>query len=170
MADKHAEVSLDFANDRIIRERHHRLPRQFYRGFTQAVFTVCAKAGTETLASPAVFDALHAWLLESCEAHSAKLLALTVMPDHLHAMLMGESEQADTWAAMTLFKQKCGFHGARRFPGLQFQKDFYDHMIRNDEDAGAHLRYIVANPLRAGLVTEWDQYPYTFVPKDIEFR
>jgi len=170
MADDHAQFGSESPNSGDVRERTHRLPRESYRGFTQAIFTVCARNGSSVLSTPIVFEAVHAWLVESCQAHSVKLLALTVMPDHLHTMLMGESEQADMWAAMTLFKQKCGFHGARRFPGLQLQKDFCDHIIRTDEDAGAHLRYIVANPLRAGLVTEWDQYPYTFVPKDIEFR
>ena len=35
----------------------------------------------------------------------------------------------------------------------------YDHVLRNDEDVRATARYIVADPLRAGLVDSIGDYP-----------
>jgi putative transposase len=39
------------------------------------------------------------------------------------------------------------------------KKAFYDHAVRKDEDVQGIARYIVANPLRAGLVKHIGYYP-----------
>jgi REP element-mobilizing transposase RayT len=61
---------------------------------------------------------------------------------------------------MKRFKQRSSFWLAQNRPGIRWQKDFYDHILRRDEDLIRHVRYILANPIRAGLVTDWRQYPY----------
>jgi REP element-mobilizing transposase RayT len=48
-------------------------------------------------------------------------------------------------------------HLSRR--GALWQKAFYDHALRKDEDVQNIARYIVANPLRAGLVKNIGEYP-----------
>ncbi|MCY1446959.1 hypothetical protein D9M71_635550 [compost metagenome] len=40
-----------------------------------------------------------------------------------------------------------------------WQKGFHDHALRHDEDLQDVARYIVANPLRAGLVKRAGDYP-----------
>jgi putative transposase len=40
-----------------------------------------------------------------------------------------------------------------------WQRGFHDHAIRKDEDIKRIARYIVANPLRAGLVEKIEDYP-----------
>ena len=40
-------------------------------------------------------------------------------------------------------------------------QDFYDHIIRADEDLGAQIRYVADNPVRRGLVKSWQEYPFT---------
>ena len=40
-----------------------------------------------------------------------------------------------------------------------WQTNYYDHAIRQDEDLRKVARYIVANPLRAGLVEQIGDYP-----------
>lgn len=149
------------------RERRHRLPRETYRGFKCVAFTVCASDGSIALADADVFRALREWLETACAKHGADLVVLTVMPDHFHATLQGLREDADLWAAMCLFKQKCGFLGPRLLAGLRLQKGFYDHIIRKDEDLRNHVRYILSNPVRAGPVDTCDQYPFSFTPEGI---
>jgi putative transposase len=41
-----------------------------------------------------------------------------------------------------------------------WQRGFYDRAIRKEEDLLAVARYIVANPLRAGLVSQLSDYPF----------
>jgi REP element-mobilizing transposase RayT len=43
--------------------------------------------------------------------------------------------------------------------GQLWQKSFHDHALRKEEDLLAIARYIVANPLRAGLVKKIGDYP-----------
>ncbi len=41
-----------------------------------------------------------------------------------------------------------------------WQKGFHDHAIREEEDLRAVARYVVANPVRAGLVQSVRDYPH----------
>lgn len=42
-----------------------------------------------------------------------------------------------------------------------WQKDFFDHVIRNDKDLHENLEYIAMNPVREGYVTRPQFYPFT---------
>jgi hypothetical protein len=44
--------------------------------------------------------------------------------------------------------------------GRIWQAGYFDHAIRNEKHLRSVARYIVANPLRAGLVDEVAQYPH----------
>jgi REP element-mobilizing transposase RayT len=45
-------------------------------------------------------------------------------------------------------------------PEIRWQKDFYDHVIRTNEDIAAQVRYILDNPVRKGLASSWEEYPF----------
>ena len=86
----------------------------------------------------------------------AETLAYVLMPDHLH-WLMRLGERADLSSTVAAMKSL----SARRLGrGRLWQPAFHDHAIRRDEDIRAAARYIVANPLRAGLVEDIGQYPH----------
>ena len=59
------------------------------------------------------------------------------------------------------FKQKTTYRARKAGQKFGWQKDFYDHIIRIREDFGAQVRYIANNPVREGLVKNWDEYPFT---------
>ena len=42
-----------------------------------------------------------------------------------------------------------------------WQSDFYDHIFRRDESFANQIRYIANNPVRRGLVENWEHYPCT---------
>ena len=144
-----------------IREKCHRLPRESYVGYKTVVFTICGAPQCCNLATESIFQALSKWLKDACARHGTELLVLVVMPDHLHAVLRGCTENADLWGAISLFKQKAGFHG-KRSPGLRLQKDFYDHILRKEEQLTKHLNYVLGNPVAAGLTEGWDEYPFSY--------
>ena len=148
-------------------ERKHRLPRECYLGCRTASFTVHAAEGCANLAQKPVFEACLRWLQEACAAHNVAITLFTVMPDHMHMVLIGENESADLWAAMTAFKQKCGFYGRRELGRFLLQKDFFDHVFHGFEDVHGTIRYIAANPCRKGLASAWDEYPYTYATPEL---
>ena len=100
-------------------------------------------------------------LRETAEAGMAEWLAWVIMPDHLHALLrLGAA--TDLAALMRTVKGR----SARRINALRGSKDrlwqphFHDHALRAEENRVAVARYIVANPLRAGLVRRIGDYPH----------
>ena len=87
-------------------------------------------------------------------------LAWVVMPDHVH-WLFQLGENMDLSAAIKRFKACSArrVNGYLNRQGALWQKAFYDHALRKDEDVREIARYIVANPLRAGLTRNIGDYP-----------
>ena len=50
---------------------------------------------------------------------------------------------------------------AARAPQSALAAHEYDRVLRADEDTVSVVRYILENPLRAGLVTRPEDYPYS---------
>jgi hypothetical protein len=51
----------------------------------------------------------------------------------------------------------------RMFSGLSYFTDprlVYDRVLRHNDDAGDFVRYILDNPVRAGLVEDPNAYPF----------
>jgi REP element-mobilizing transposase RayT len=46
--------------------------------------------------------------------------------------------------------------------GPCWQRRFYDHALRKEEDIRATAEYIVNNPVRAGFVENWVDYPFSW--------
>ena len=44
--------------------------------------------------------------------------------------------------------------------GSLWQREYFDRQLRSDEDVRAKAEYIAMNPVRAGLVTKPDDYPW----------
>lgn len=82
------------------------------------------------------------------------------MPDHVHILLHGNNPKADLWRTVVDFKQGSGYWLSRHRPGVSWQKDFHDHIIRQSEDLVTHVRYILDNPRRKGLVSDWEAYQF----------
>ena len=87
-------------------------------------------------------------------------LAWVVMPDHVH-WLFQLGKNMDLSAAVKRFKACSArrVNGHLSQQGALWQKSFYDHALRQDEDIRDVARYIVANPLRAGLAERIGDYP-----------
>jgi REP element-mobilizing transposase RayT len=85
----------------------------------------------------------------------AATLAFVVMPDHLHWLVELEGP-ADLSAVVQAVKSVT----AHRVGGPVWQDGFHDHALRREEDLVKAARYLVANPLRAGLVTRLGDYPH----------
>lgn len=91
----------------------------------------------------------------------AHTLAWCLMPDHLH-WLMQLAETLPLTRVVQRFKSLSAIavnHALGR-SGAVWAGAYHDHQLRQEEDLRIVARYIVANPLRAGLVTRLGDYPY----------
>jgi putative transposase len=90
----------------------------------------------------------------------ARSLCWVVMPDHAHLLLqLGES---DLSGVVRRLKGRSGLQLNREIgrKGRFWSPGFHDHGLRREEDVRGIARYIVSNPLRAGLVQRLGDYPY----------
>lgn len=85
----------------------------------------------------------------------AETLAYVIMPDHLH-WLMKLENTINLSRVVGAVKSL----SAHRLKEIIWQPGFHDHAVRNEEDLQTIARYIVANPLRAGLVKSIGDYPH----------
>lgn len=83
---------------------------------------------------------------------AGRTLAFVVMPDHIHWLL---ELSGDLGQSVRLYKALVSV----RIGQAIRQRGFHDHAIRADEDLQAAARYLVANPLRAGLAKHVGDYP-----------
>src|SRR5438067_11446120 len=90
--------------------------------------------------------------------------AYCFMPDHLH-LLLSPSGQTSISDFVRVFKslsvRLAWRHGHQ---GKLWQESFYDHFLRKDEDFQRHIEYILNSPVRWGLVSEWQQDPFSGAP------
>lgn len=85
----------------------------------------------------------------------SETLAFCLMPDHLH-WLFRLGHGGDLSGVVGQMKGR----SARLVPLLRWQRGFHDHAVRNDEDLRRLARYIVSNPVRAGLVRRVGDHPH----------
>ncbi|WP_448105851.1 REP-associated tyrosine transposase [Pseudomonas azerbaijanoccidentalis] len=89
----------------------------------------------------------------------ANSLAWVVMPDHFHWLVELQSIPLRTLMARTKSRTTVTLNRELQRAGSLWQPGFHDRAIRREEDLQAVARYIVANPLRAGLVGKVGDYP-----------
>jgi REP element-mobilizing transposase RayT len=85
----------------------------------------------------------------------AETLAFVVMPDHLHCLLSlgaGADLTAEVQAVKSVTAHLVG--------GKVWQRGFHDRAIRREDDLPAVARYVVANPVWAGLVQRVGAYSH----------
>ena len=93
------------------------------------------------------------------EESAVDSLAWVVMPDHFH-WLFG-LKAGTLHASMRRLKSRSAI-AVNRFigeSGRVWQAGYHDHALRAEEDIKDVAQYIVANPLRARLVTRIGDYP-----------
>jgi len=94
------------------------------------------------------------------ETRGFAVLAYCLMPDHVHLLLEGVLETANLAEAVRLWKQRTGFNWKQRTAARLWQEGFHDRVLRDSDDAASVVRYILENPVRAGLVSSVTDYPW----------
>ena len=93
-------------------------------------------------------------------AEGFAILAYCFMPDHLHMLVEGVTPSSDLQRFARLAKQHSGFDYAARHGGRLWQEGYHEHILRTNENARAFARYILANPVRAGLAATPGEFPH----------
>jgi putative transposase len=99
-------------------------------------------------------------LARFAQGHGFDLEAYCIMPDHVHALIAGDAaRESDLHTVVHRFKQRLGYEFKSRTGQSLWQRSYYDHVLRPNEQAQLHAAYIIANPVRAGLVATPSRWP-----------
>jgi len=123
-------------------------------------------------------DALRQSIQTVKQRHSFKIDAMVVMPDHLHALItlpVGDNDYATRWKLIKAgFSRKIpkGEHvnpsrASKRERGI-WQRRYWEHLIRDDNDYQAHINYIHYNPVKHGYVQQAVKWPYSSIHRYIK--
>lgn len=100
-------------------------------------------------------------LRERATATGVEVYAYCVMPDHIH-LLLAASPLCDIPMFVGQFKNLVQrFAWLSGVQGTFWQRSFWDHFLRADEDLEQVLAYVLNNPVRYGLVEDRRDYPYS---------
>ena len=95
------------------------------------------------------------------------LYAAVIMPDHLH--LVAALRQGSLSQLMRGFKSYTAkeINSCLNRQGKFWQPQYHDHALRKDEDLNKVVLYALNNPVRAGLVDDFHEYPYWYCRWDV---
>ncbi|MFN7914929.1 MAG: transposase [Vicinamibacterales bacterium] len=144
--------------------RPQRLPAFDYRGFRQYFLTFCTSGRRHYFEDAEVVSSTLAQILRVSRQQRFAVIAYCFMPDHLHLLVEGTAEDADVRSFIKLAKQCAGYQFKRERGQPLWQRYAYEHVVRSTEATIGIARYIVENPVRAGLVTSPGQYEFVGCP------
>jgi putative transposase len=102
--------------------------------------------GLSVLSSARHYQNLYKWSIR----------VLLLMPDHLH-LVVTPCFGYEITGLITSWKRYL-----TRTHRLKFQRNFFEHRIRNDENFSAYCEYVRFNPVRAGLVSRAEDWPWVY--------
>lgn len=87
-----------------------------------------------------------------------------MMPNHLHLIFqLGDVRTLEqvmhSFASFTANQINDVLHRS----GSLWQSGYYDHALRDDDALNRHVRYIAENPMRARLVQEPQDWPFSMI-------
>ena len=88
------------------------------------------------------------------------LYLMVLMPDHLHAVM---SFPAEPGMSRTIGMWKHYLHSR---VGIEWQENYFDHRLRNDNEFMGKTNYIRMNPVRAGLCASPEDWPWVTTGDD----
>lgn len=100
--------------------------------------------------------------MHAFNAHgNVTLLAWVLMPDHAHWLLQLDQSQTLSQAVNHLKTSSArAANRQRSCTGPLWARAFHDRALRREDDLQAAARYVITNPIRAGLVCSVGDYPF----------
>ena len=141
-------------------DRPPRISAFSYRGLHRYFITINTRHRTATFANSKSAREISSQIPPGFAAHHFEVLAYCVMPDHLHLILEGTSPAADLREAVRVWKQRTGYAWKRRTGAALWQSGFHDRVLREGDETHLVVRYVLQNPVRAGLVRTAREYPW----------
>ena len=138
-----------------------RLAPESYRGRAFVLWTLTIAQRATGWLTPAFHSTWQLMLLHACARFELVCPAYVLMPDHAHLIWLGlDASGSDQRLAIEFLRKHLRPHLAP----ADWQHQAHDHVLTEEErERGAFLAtatYVLENPVRAGLVSRRDEWPY----------
>ena len=127
--------------------------------------TVCLQRPGGDLTAPSLARDLTELITALFAPPDAALLCATIMPDHVHLLLV-LGPRLSLAQLVARFKAQ----SRRILPsGTTWQRNFFEHHLRADEPANDYARYIFLNPYRQHLLPTGKRWPLWILGNGADF-
>ena len=117
--------------------------------------------------------------IQALSVERYQVLAYCIMPNHVHLLIIpihmekaehhGKSAAYPLTEILRLLKgstaRECNLKLKRT--GHFWQQESYDRYVRNEKELERIIHYIITNPVKAGLVKDWKDHPFTYVNPEL---
>ena len=136
-------------------------------------FTVVAHNRRKILTIPENVDLLRSIFQSVMDKHPFCMDAIVLLPDHLHCLWTLPNDDHDFSTRWNLikgaFSRQCSCHFKGKASGSRqtkreaavWQRRFWEHAIRDENDFDRHVEYIHYNPVKHNLVDSPNKWPYS---------
>jgi len=137
--------------------------------------TIGTNRKENTFTKPSINEKVINTLKESVRLYGYNLIAYCLMPDHLHILVQASDNPRDLRVFVRGFKSYCSVANRSVATPVAtniklWQRGFYEHILRKEDNVADVSAYILSNPVRKGLVQERGQYKWCELIREIQRR
>ena len=145
--------------NQLAQRKNIRLSPEAYKNLIIHI-TICTRKKRPLFADKDIANSVKQQILNLSRLKQVKIYAYVIMPDHIHLLV-----SLGVWATpgdyLRNIKGNLSTFLRKKFDLRNiWQKGFYDHVMRKDEDLNSTVEYILNNPVRSGKVSHWSNYPW----------
>ncbi len=103
-----------------------------------------------------------------------ELVAFCIMPNHVHVVFTPLKQERGSFHPLERIMQSLKRHTARQANIVLGRKDpfwqaeSYDHFVRDEGELNRIIQYVIYNPVKAGLIADWKDWPWTHISADFD--
>jgi valyl-tRNA synthetase len=116
-------------------------------------------------------DAERRIVLDACthwHGDRADVRMVTVMPDHVHLLVTPREKSPGEWWPLPELMHSIKSFSAKEInrsrgdTGVVWQREYFDRIVRDENEFFEKCRYMLNNPVKAGLVRHWEEYAFVW--------
>ncbi len=142
------------------RKRIRLAPDAYHRPATWYFVTICCRNKEPLYEAVERRDLVQQILREASKRTGVELAAYTILPNHMHVIYSAGMVGLPDF--IKEFKSRTAVEFKRRFSERSpWQFRYFDHKLRSEESLRQKCLYVWANPVRRGLVSKPEDYPWS---------
>lgn len=135
-------------------------------------FTVVTHERAHIFTSEEMVEALRAAFRKIMAARPFQMEAVVILPDHLHCLWRlptGDGDYSGRWREIKkAASRQIDPHTNQRHERSVWQRRFWEHAIRDEEDWRRHMDYVHYNPVHHGLAAKPADWPWSSFARAVE--